>query len=597
MKKLYRSSLLALGAILFCVVIDSTNAAMIRVRNIINVGDPVNSMGDDFSPSLVADGSVMVFNSRLPDEEDHNIYITYFSGGAWSKPQFMEQINSAYNEETPYITPDGKVLLFASDRPGSMQPSVTADGNVRITYDIYISYNIGGRWTKPVPVPGDVNTTRNERSPSLSLDKKTLFFSRWRFRNIRNSKLMQASLRDNEYVDVRELPYPLNSDNFDMALTPSQRRPGFYLASRRPGGYGGWDLYFAGYKDGSFSEIINLGPEVNSADNELFLSEVDNTLYFCSDRIGSLGRYDIFSASVPGEIRRLDLPKTPVTVKPEIPSGMDKKDAIDKKAEAKITEPDEKKAEDKTPAVIPPEDLKPEKTDKEEKIPSTADIIIPDSKPSVPCTDNRTRIHVYVTDGETGKPLSIRFRIYLKNTDDPGAAPIRTNVRKSEMDGTFRIFPKGDVSWVVMKLDQEGYKPLREAIEVAPGRMKEVKITVYPDRDQNMKFLFKPVYFPFNSSHIRLEYYPYLHKIINYLREHPSLRLRITGHADITGSESSNYRISVKRARAVRDYFVKMGLHQKRFDVKGMGERQPVATQRGREFDELNRRVEFKYYK
>ncbi len=93
---------------------------------------------------------------------------------------------------------------------------------------------------------------------------------------------------------------------------------------------------------------------------------------------------------------------------------------------------------------------------------------------------------------------------------------------------------------------------------------------------------------------------PVLRKIAAYLRAHPELRVRIVGHTDnvpLGRAWRKKYRnnkgLSLARARAVRDYFVKVeGLPPEQFEVKGMGAAQPLApntTEAGRA---RNRRVE-----
>jgi hypothetical protein len=91
---------------------------------------------------------------------------------------------------------------------------------------------------------------------------------------------MRADLSDNAYINSRPLPFPVNSDNYDIGFIPSRTRSGCYFSSRREGGYGGWDLYFAPEKNGEFPEVINLGPGINSPDNELFLAEGGSEIYF-----------------------------------------------------------------------------------------------------------------------------------------------------------------------------------------------------------------------------------------------------------------------------------------------------------------------------
>ena len=77
-----------------------------------NIGLAINTPGDDFSPSFTADGKVMVFNSKRRGERYQNLYISYYSNGAWSEAQPLNELNSPYNDETPFITPDGDISSF-----------------------------------------------------------------------------------------------------------------------------------------------------------------------------------------------------------------------------------------------------------------------------------------------------------------------------------------------------------------------------------------------------------------------------------------------------------------------------------------------------
>lgn len=172
--------------VLICSFLVALNiSASLKEKPLINLGYPINTTGDDFSPSITADGKTMVFNSRERSEHNHNIYIMHFKNGRWTKPIPIKEINSQYNDETPFISTDGSVLVFSSDREGSIRPSITSDKKVRITYDIFISRSRKGKWTRPVRVPGTINTGNNERSPSISHDKKHLYFTRFPFRGLK----------------------------------------------------------------------------------------------------------------------------------------------------------------------------------------------------------------------------------------------------------------------------------------------------------------------------------------------------------------------------------------------------------------------------
>ncbi len=580
------------------------NSQMRSGKKIINLRDPINSMGDDFAPTLTGDGNTLIFNSRLKDEKVHNLYESFLTSRGWSKPQYMQGLNSKENDETPFLTPDGKTIIFASDRKGSKRPSVTADGTVRITFDLYISHKIDGRWTKPVPVPGDVNTTRNERCPSLTPDRKFLYFSRWRYKNIRRSVIMVAELRDNRYVNVRPLPDTINTNQHNLALAPSTRGSGFYFSSRRPGGFGGWDLYYTKFEGGTFTKPINLGPEINSPDNELFLSEAGNEIFFCSDRVGGLGGYDIFSSGIPPFVRqkrRYISPSVSIPTREKTTVAERKDPAETKKARKQVSKtpvkkeystvekPVEKIIERKTEKIISrKKETRPEgySTDSPERY--TPGYGRPES-----VEDSRTRIRFMVTSSESGNPLSVRFRVYLKNNDNPSSLPLRVIKRKSDPDGTFTVYPKEDATIVVIKLDERGFTMKRTSIQVEPNTAKEVNIEVTPASRKKLSLIFRPIYFSYKSSRIRFSYYPYLHKIINYMRDNPNEKLFIIGHSDLHKRERGNYMLSIRRARAIKDYFVRMGLSQKRLHLKGMGSKKPLTYKPGEIFNELNRRVEF----
>ena len=84
-----------------------------------------------------------------------------------------------------------------------------------------------------------------------------------------------------------------------------------------------------------------------------------------------------------------------------------------------------------------------------------------------------------------------------------------------------------------------------------------------------------------------------LSQVIELLKAYPTNALRITGHTDASGSDAHNQSLSVRRAIAVADYFVKTGkIDAKRITVVGYGKRRPVASNLTEEGRQQNRRVE-----
>ena len=537
-------------------------------KGITNMGYPINTRGDDFAPSLTADGSIMVFNSREKGENNHNIYICFYENGLWSRPELIKELNSGFNEETPFISHDGSIILFSSDRPQSLKPPVTSDRAGRVTYDIFISTKRNGAWSRPEPVRGDINTTWNERSPALSRDGRTLYFCRWPYKNMEEAKIFSAVKTGDAFTGSTALPYPINTGNVELAFRESYTGRGCYFSSMRPGGYGGWDIYFVERDNGSFGAITNLGPHINTRDNELFYNDPAGRTYFSSNRSGSLGLYDIFGSTA------AETPDKMTIYKDSVPLA-------GKKSPQELT------------------------------------LRAPEHKPAQPKKTAKTRIHFTVLDEKTGRPLQVRFRILLKDSADPARPPLRTIVRQSNNSGKFTVIPKKDVRILVVKPDSRKELFVKQ-VAVEPYRTKQVTLYVgnrrkapaplsqgratlqdptMTGRTVTSSMALQHILFDYNASDIRLEYYPFIHRLINHLRDNPSLRLLITGHADLMGSDYRNKELSTKRAMTVRDYLIRMGIDESRLQVKGMGSTQPLIREERRDFNEANRRVEFRFYR
>jgi outer membrane protein OmpA-like peptidoglycan-associated protein len=302
--------LICISLIIYSSPLDKSDIIM----KIENIGPVINTKGDEFFPTITADGKTMVFSLRTKGRTSSTIYKSSYTEDGWNKPEVFDILNSDGDDQTPYINPDGDIIVFSSNRKGSLIPIRKPGQKYFITNDLYISRFSNGKWTEPVSIPGDVNTIENERAPSLSRDKKTLYFSRYEGDDIEKSIIMQATLYGDSYTDVKPLPFPVNSGNSDFGLMPSNNKPGFYFSSNRPGGYGLWDIYFVHYKDkdGIFSNVTNLGAEVNSTTNELSITEIgENKIYFCSDREGGFGGSDIYSITLSPVIFKV--PDTPDT--------------------------------------------------------------------------------------------------------------------------------------------------------------------------------------------------------------------------------------------------------------------------------------------
>ena len=105
---------------------------------------------------------------------------------------------------------------------------------------------------------------------------------------------------------------------------------------------------------------------------------------------------------------------------------------------------------------------------------------------------------------------------------------------------------------------------------------------------------FGNVRFALNSAKLRRQDMPVLRKVARALKKHPSLRVKLRGHADESGPEEYNLKLSRRRARAVHNYLLRQGVKASRIQVEALGETEPLSTEQDRNSQAKNRRVEFK---
>ncbi|MCI5071355.1 OmpA family protein [bacterium] len=102
------------------------------------------------------------------------------------------------------------------------------------------------------------------------------------------------------------------------------------------------------------------------------------------------------------------------------------------------------------------------------------------------------------------------------------------------------------------------------------------------------------IFFEFDSATIRKTSYGHLNQSIKTLQRYPDLFVLIEGHTDSIGSHEYNDKLSLARAKSVKNYLIERGLDAKRLAVKGYGSKKPMANNDTDEGRAQNRRIEFK---
>ena len=133
-----------------------------------NVGAPINSSGSEWYPTVAANGTIYFGSDREGGKGRTDIYRSRFVGGKYAPPENLgDAINTQFNEFEPLIARDESFLIFMGGG--------RADGHGG--FDLYISYNRNGAWTKPANLGNKINSEGNEYSPVVSPDGKYFFWS------------------------------------------------------------------------------------------------------------------------------------------------------------------------------------------------------------------------------------------------------------------------------------------------------------------------------------------------------------------------------------------------------------------------------------
>lgn len=208
-----------------------------------------------------------------------------------------DSINTVDPEYAPIISPDGSTIFFTSRRhwKEDVYKEYVEDFTNFSTEDIYVSYKKSpNQWTTPFRLP-ICKLESNEATVSLSPDERTLYLyldskNQGDLYSLDLSKEIPDSIKPIEIKDV-------NTKFWDSHIVFSDDNTMAILASDRPGGYGGRDLYrLLKLPDGSWSKPFNLGPDINTPYDEdaPFLSIDKKQLFFSSNSDKSMGGFDIF---------------------------------------------------------------------------------------------------------------------------------------------------------------------------------------------------------------------------------------------------------------------------------------------------------------
>jgi outer membrane protein OmpA-like peptidoglycan-associated protein len=107
------------------------------------------------------------------------------------------------------------------------------------------------------------------------------------------------------------------------------------------------------------------------------------------------------------------------------------------------------------------------------------------------------------------------------------------------------------------------------------------------------KIVLRNIFFDFDKATLRPESTYELERLIQLLKDVPTMHIEIGGHTDSKGADDYNMKLSASRAQSVLDYLAAHGIDKARLTSKGYGETKPMASNDTDEGRQLNRRTEF----
>jgi len=105
---------------------------------------------------------------------------------------------------------------------------------------------------------------------------------------------------------------------------------------------------------------------------------------------------------------------------------------------------------------------------------------------------------------------------------------------------------------------------------------------------------FKDIYFEFDSYIIKSDYLPKLNEIGNWLKKYKNIKIAVEGHCDERGTIEYNLALGQKRAEAVKNYLVNLGVDEASIKTISFGKEIPIDSSHGEDAWAKNRRTSFK---
>ena len=456
-----------------------------------------------------------------------------------------------------FITADGDALVFTSNRQEQKSTEKKKVRNSSVTgvptFNLYSARkNAAGKWEDIELCEGLYSETESQeeegttqKQPSTAElgvctfadEGRMMYFTYSKPINGQDvgAKIYTSQRASGEWSEAQELK--LFSDSSITVGHPSICATGdtLYFVSDAPGGYGGKDIYMAINNGGAWDDIRNLGPTINTSDDELFPHiRQDGRLYFSSKGHPGYGGLDLFYAIPEDTIWTIFNMGAPfnstgddfgITFAGATEDGFFTSNRGQKKG---------------------------------------YDLIYSFTLPQL---EFLIEGKILNTDGEHLSEATLR----LVGNDGTN---VKTQIRR---DGTYRLKLNKDTRYAMLATSR-GF--LNQKHTFATEGLKDSHTY---EQDFTLAPISKPVkmdniFFKFGSWELTPDSEAGLKALVKLLNDNPNITIELAAHTDLVGNNEANQELSHKRAQSVVDYLIKSGIEKERLTAIGYGEEKPVVV-------------------
>jgi len=396
--------------------------------------------------------------------------------------------------------------------------------------------------------------------------------------NDKNCYIAKVEIKNGKYKETGKLK--LGNQTYGIGhpyITDDGNR--IYFASVISGGYGGSDLWYVDRDlSGNYSNPVNLGPNINTAGDEVFPAFIAGVLYFSSNGHPGLGGLDLFASYYEGGTF-----SEPFNMRAPFNSSWDDFNLVHRpnsniglfvsNRNNSVNSDDIYMFENFPPKMII---FSGHVYDRETSEPITDYTVV------VSDENNKTVFEQRVTGPEG----------YFLYVSPDHKYEVKVN-SKDYLSSTQTVTTAGMKNF--SDLSQDTYLGKDAIVSGVVGTGVPAGVVEPPDEPGIVNIVMKDIFYEFDMFRLTESSKRELDNYISYFQQYPKMTVEISSHTDIRGAYDYNQTLSDRRAKAVVDYFISRGVSPSRMTWRGYGETRPAVPNARTEAEhQANRRTVFK---